>query len=295
MKMNNQKMVSIIIVNYKDPSDTLDLLNCLAEITYSNFETIIVDNGTDVDRTEQFQSRLGGVKVYNTTENLGFAGGVNVGITKASGDYILLLNNDTIVESGFIEPMVETLNVHKEVGMLSPRILFHDGSNTIQYAGATNISSWLGRGKKIGFGRIDSLEFSQSKETGLCNGACLMIRKNVIDDVGSFSEDYFMYYEEHDFCLRAKRYGWKAFYVANSRIYHKQSRSMGRENPLKQYYLSRNRILFMRRFSKGFSLFFFYCYYTLLQLPVSVTRHLLKGQMASAKYVFKGLIWNIRN
>jgi GT2 family glycosyltransferase len=289
------KKVSIVIVNYGNPKDTLDLLDSLVHVSYPRLEVIVIDNGAKSDRTDLYQARLKKVEVYNLPKNLGFAGGVNSGINKALGDYILLLNNDTVVEPGFIEPMVDVLDHYKEVGMVSPKILFFNPSNILQYAGAKSISTWFGRGKKIGFGKIDGPNYDESGETGLCNGACLMIRKEVVEDVGLLSEDYFMYYEEHDFCFRAKRYGWKCYYVARSRIYHKQSMSIGKDNPIKNYYLSRNRLLFMRRFSGGFSLLFFYAYYSLFQLPVSIAHHLTKGQLISAKYLVKGFIWNFKN
>tara|TARA_Y100000385_G_C13104276_1_gene646558 strand:- start:3246 stop:4127 length:882 start_codon:yes stop_codon:yes gene_type:complete len=293
--MTRHKKVSIVIVNYKDPKDTLELLDSLVHVSYPNFETIVIDNGTKIDRTDLYQTRLENVKVFKLPENLGFAGGVNSGIDRATGHFILLLNNDTTVEPDFIGPMVDVFDQNKEVGMVSPKILFFDPSNKLQYAGAKSISTWFGRGRKIGFGKMDGPKYDQSGETGLCNGACLMIRKEVVEDIGLLSEDYFMYYEEHDFCLRAKRYGWKCYYAATSRIYHKQSMSIGKENPIKNYYLSRNRLLFMRRFSGGFSLLFFYMYYTLFQLPISIALHLTKGQVISVKYLVKGFVWNFKN
>ena len=293
--MTQPNTVSIILVNYKDPTDTLELLDSLTQVIYPNFETILVDNGAEIDRSRQYLSRLHNVKVFNLPENLGFAGGVNYGIKQASGQYILLLNNDTTVESDFLDSMVDALDRRPDIGMVSSKILFYDHPDTLQYAGATMINSWIGRGRKIGFGKKDGPEYDQSGETGLCNGACLMIRKEVIDDVGLLSEDYFMYYEEHDFCLRAKRYGWKTYYESRSRIYHKQSMSLGQGNPIKFYYLNRNRLLFMRRFNKGFSLIFFYTYYLLIKSPSSIIRHLFKGQWEPAKYVIKGLVWNFKN
>ena len=293
MKANPK--VSIVIINYLDPKDTLELLNSLKSVSYANKEIVLVDNGCAEDKTPLYQSRYQGVKVYNSEENRGFAGGVNYGIQQATGEYILLLNNDTTVSPGFLEPLVRVFEKHQEVGMVSPKILFHGTPNLIQYAGASSISPWLGRGRKIGYGKKDGPSYADSGLTGLCNGACLLIRKEVIQDVGLLSEDYFMYYEEHDFCLRAKRYGWKMYYEADSRIYHKQSMSMGKDNPLKTYYLFRNRLLFMRRFYQGLSLWFFSTYFTLIKVPLSIIKNLFRGRIASAKYIVGGLLWNIKN
>jgi len=293
--MKTQPKVSIIIVNYKDPKDTLELLSSLKGLQYKNVEVIIVDNGTEVDRTDLYKAIIDKARVFCLIENRGFAGGVNYGIKKSTGEFTLLINNDTVVSPDLIQSLLEAFMCDPEIGMVSPKIKFYNQPSIIQYAGATQISSWFGRGKKFGFGEIDLGQFNIIKETGLCNGACLMIRKQVFEDVGLLPEFYFMYYEEHDFCLRAKRFGWKTYYAGNTTVLHKQSMSIGKSNPLKQYYQDRNRLLFMRRFSKPIELCFFSIYIVFFQLPYKILAYVLKGKFTELRYYFKALIWNLKN
>lgn len=293
--MYKKPLVSIVIVNYKEPRDTLALLTSLQNVRYSNFEIVLVDNGAEVDRAPLFKSYFSTVNVYSVTKNLGFAGGANLGIRKSKGEFVLLLNNDTIVPSDFLEPLVQLFQQDAEIGMVSPKIKFYDNPELIQYAGASQIDLFIGRGQKFGYGKKDIGQYDHVKPTGLCNGACMMIRKKVFEDVGLLSELYFMYYEEHDFCLRAKRLGWKAYYAGNTNILHKQSMSIGKSNPLKLYYQNRNRIIYMRRFSKGISLVLFYCFLIVFQIPSKVLKHLIQGQFVQIKYLFKAVTWNIQN
>jgi len=293
--MNSQPLVSIIVVNYKTPKDTIELLKSIRDLSYNNFELIVVDNGAEVDRTKLFKDIVDNAKVYSLTENKGFAGGVNYGIKNSSGDYILLINNDTIVPTNLIQSLLDPFMSDPGIGMLSPKIKFYHNPNKIQYAGATQINSWFGRGKKFGYGETDTGQYNQVKETGLCNGACLMIKKQVFEDVGLLPEFYFMYYEEHDFCLRAKRFGWKTFYTGNISVLHKQSMSIGKSNPLKQYYQNRNRLLFMRRFSKPLELCFFSTYILLFQIPQKTILCVLKGKLIELGYYYKALAWNLKN
>ena len=248
-----QRLVSIVSVNYKCPEITLEMLHSLAAVEYPHLEVIVVDNecGDQPFPFEAYYPEM--VTVIRSEENLGFAGGTNLGIRAASGAYILLLNNDTVVSPGFIEPMIKCLDDKPKIGMVCPKIYFFDHPNIIQYAGATLIHKWTGRGAKIGYAKKDNGDYSKSQKTALGNGACMLVRKAVFEEVGLLSEMYFMYYEEHDFAYRAQQKGWETYYCAKASIHHRQSVSIGQESPLKIYYLHRNRMLFMRRFFRGFA------------------------------------------
>ena len=128
-------LVSIITVNYRQAQITCDFLDSLREIQYPHYEVLLVDNGLLADESDKFRQHHPHVRVINSPDNLGFAGGNNLAIREAAGDYILLINNDTIVPPDFLEPLVRVLETHSKAGMVSPKIYFYDEPRMLQYAG----------------------------------------------------------------------------------------------------------------------------------------------------------------
>jgi GT2 family glycosyltransferase len=293
--MNKEKaypLVSIVTVNFRQTEVTCDMLDSLSALTYPNVELILVDNGCEKDESARFKQHYRGLQLIVSEENLGFAGGTNLGIRRAKGAYILLLNNDTIVPPSFLEPLVERMHAEPNVGMTSPRIYFFDQPDVLQYAGASPINWLSGRGRKFGYGQADDGSFHQSGQTGLCNGACMLVKKEVFEDVGLLSEKYFMYYEEHDFSIRAKKAGWQCYFEAASYIHHRQSISIGRLSPLKTYYLFRNRLLFARRLAGGLPFCLFLMYYLFIAVPAGLCRHAIHREFQHVQSIWKALKWN---
>lgn len=287
----NQPKVSIISINYNQTEVTCDMLESLRSITWKNVEVIVVDNASSAD-CSIIAERFPEVKLIRSKVNLGFAGGNNLAIREANGDYFLLLNNDTIVTPGFIEPMIESFQNHPKAGIVSPKIIFYYTDNLVQYAGTSEISPLSCRGETIGYMQKDSPEFSVEYKTNLAHGACMMISKAVIDSVGVLDESYFMYYEEFDFCERVKNAGFEIYFNGKGSIQHKQSVSSGINSPFKTYYMTRNRIFFSRKNFHGkykaMSLIFLFC----VALPKNFMAELLKGRWQNSKAIVRGLFWN---
>lgn len=293
--MKNYPLVSIVTVNYRQAQMTCDLLRSLSQVTYPALEVVLVDNGYEEDHHDLFVRHLPGLVLLKSRENLGFAGGTNLGIRQASGKYILLLNNDTVVPPGFLEPLVEVLEQHPDAGMVSPKIYYYDQPDVIQYAGTTPIDPITGRGEKIGHLKKDDGSYDHYGPTHLANGACMLVRRKVFEQVGLLSELYFMYYEEHDLCERARRASWDCYYTGKSHIHHRQSMSMGKYNPRKTYYLFRNRWLFMRRNHQPSHYWIFLVYFFSVAVSKNVLRHLLRRELDHARAIIDGLIWNFKN
>ncbi len=291
----NFPKVSIVSVNFRQAAVTADMLESLRQATYPNMEVILVDNGMVEDHKELFLQKYASVKLILSKENLGFAGGTNLGIHHATGDYILLLNNDTVVPPNFLEPMVELMQKNDEIGIISPKILYYNAPDTIQYAGIPYIHAVTGRGVVNGNGVQDQGQFDYNGETSLTNGACMLVRRTVFEQVGLLSELYFMYYEELDFCERAKDHNWQCYYCGASYIHHRQSISIGKLNPKKTYYMFRNRLLFMRRNLQGVKFWLFLSYFLLFAFPVNLIRHLLKRDFEHASVIWQGLIWHLNH
>ncbi|MDQ3292495.1 MAG: glycosyltransferase family 2 protein, partial [Bacteroidota bacterium] len=239
-------LVSIISVNYNQARITCEMLASLRQITYPNIEVIVVDNASPTDSPEVIKELYPEVNLIRSTQNLGYAGGNNLGILQAKGKYLFFLNNDTEVEPGFLEPLVEFFEKNPEAGIASPKIKYFDSNDIIQYAGSTGINPWTGRSKTIGQHEPDLGQHNASTVTNLADGAAMMIPMEVIRKVGLMPEIYFLYYEEHDWCEMIKRAGYSCHYIAESAILHKESMSVGKISVLKTYYMNRNRLLFIR-------------------------------------------------
>lgn len=289
---HNTPLVSIIAVNYRQAGLTCDFLDSLSEIDYSAVEVWLVDNGCLEDRSAVFQSHYEGLEVLNSEENLGFAGGNNLAIRKAKGRYILLINNDTLVPSDFLEPMVRLMEKDERIGIVSPKIYYADSPNTLQYAGISGIHRFTGRGLNRAKQQPDDGSFDQSGKTYFAHGACMLVRAEVFQKVGGLSEDYFLYYEELDFCEAVRASGWDIFYTAESYIHHRESSSIGKSSPLKTYYMFRNRWLFMRNWYAGFSYYLFVMYFLTIGVPWHLLKHWRKGEREHVQAILKGVRWH---
>lgn len=288
-------LVSIITVNFNQTNVTREFLASLKNITYPAFEVLVVDNGSEDSSIADLQAEFPWIKLIFTHRNLGFAGGNNVAIRIAKGDYILLINNDTEVSPGFLEPLVRTFQQKPDVGLVSPKIIYFNREERIQYVGSIRSHPVLGRGKRIGYLETDTGQYDEVRETDYGHGACLMASRAVIDSIGGLPEVYFLYYEEHDWTVQAKAAGFKVYFVGTSKIYHKESISIGNNSPLKTYYHSRNRILFMRRNAKGASFILALLFFTFLATPKKIGAYILKMDYQNLRAYIKGIVWNLRN
>ncbi len=246
-KNNTYPLVSIVTVNYNHSETTIELINSLTKITYPNMEIIVVDNASPNDNPKKMKEAYPSIILIESVINYGFAGGNNLGIMRAQGEYVLLLNNDVEVMPDFLEPLVGKLQNNPDYGAISPKIHYYYKENTIQYAGFTPIHPRTVRNITIGKGEKDIGQYDKDYETAYAHGAAMMVPMSVIKHIGLMSYEFFLYYEEADWCQRIKNAGYKIGYVHNSKVLHKESVTTGKMGALKVYYLSRNRLVFMRR------------------------------------------------
>ena len=292
--MQGLPRVSIITVNYNGEDVTCDMLESLRYVTYPNVEVIVVDNASPRD-CSIIAERFPEVKLIRSQKNLGFAGGNNLGIKQATGDYILMLNNDTIVPPSFLEPMLETFAKNKNVGIVSPKIIFYYSDGLVQYAGTGKISTLTCRGKTNGSMQKDNGQFNYEAATELSHGACMMISREAINRVGLLDETYFMFYEEYDYCERIKKAGFDIFYNGKSYILHKQSMAIGKNSALKSYYMFRNRIYFSRKNFTGISKLLSVLYTFTVALPKNFISELVKGRSENSAAILRGSLWNLNH
>lgn len=292
---SNKPLVSIISINFNAPEVTAEMIQSFKNVTYPNFEIIIVDNASTKGDVDQLKKDFPFIKLIKSKENLGFAGGNNLGIKQANGDYILLLNNDTEVDPGFLEPLVEKFIANPDIGAISPKIYFHHTPNMLQFTGISEITKYTTRSTGWGFGKMDEGQFDEDKESFFAHGAAMMVPRKVIEEVGLMAEIYFLYYEELDWGKRIRNGGYKIYYVHNSKIYHKESVSTGRESPLKAYYMNRARIIYLRRHVKGIHLVIAFLYQNLVAVPKNILVYLLKGRFDLLRAYIRAIGWNVTN
>lgn len=291
--MSRLPFVSFITINYNQAAVTCQMLDSTRLLTYRNFEVIVVDNASAEDPTPLIaQGNYEGVRVILSDKNLGFSGGNNVGIKAAKGDYYFFLNNDTVVTPDLLEQLLQPFQKDPTVGVVCPKIRFFDHPNVIQYAGYHPLSKYTGRTWAIGLEEQDHGQYDVSGPTHFAHGAAMMVKKEVLAKTGTWEESYFLYYEELDWSARIRRAGFQIYYQAQALIYHKESMSVGKANPMKVYYHIRNRLWFMRRNTQGWPLFVFCVYYFLLAVPKAFMVHLVKREWPYLKAIKEAIKWN---
>ncbi len=287
-------LVSIVTVNFNQPAVTEELLQSIISCNeYPTVEVIVVDNGSRQDWTPDWRIRFPDFTFIRSEENLGFAGGNNLGIKAARGDYFFLINNDTEITSGLVTKLVQTLQSSQKLGMVSPKILYAEDRTLIQYAGYTEMNFLTGRNKCIGQFETDRGQYDGvSSKTGYVHGAAMMVRKSAIDKAGLMDTNYFLYYEEMDWAERMKKMGYEIFVNLDATIYHKESVSVGKRSALKEYFMTRNRILFMRKHAPPLAFLGFCAYYALVVSPRNLLIYLRNGEYGFIKVFFQAIGWH---
>ncbi len=248
--MQKEFEVSIITINYNGYQDTSALIETIP--FYDNMEVIVVDNASNNQEADIIAKRYPQVRVIKSERNLGFAGGNNLGIQAALGKYLFLVNNDTIFKEFNIQALIGRMESSSEIGIVCPKIRFAWDNNPIQFAGYTSLSKTTVRNRAIGYGEDDHGQYDTAHPTPYAHGAAMLIRRNAIDTVGLMPECFFLYYEELDWSMMFARSGYQIWYEPTCTIYHKESQSTGQNSPLRTYYLTRNRLLLVRRNPKEF-------------------------------------------
>jgi GT2 family glycosyltransferase len=241
-------MISVIVLNFNGKRHLEKCILALAAQTYENSEVIVVDNASSDGSVEYLEAQFPWVTIIKNKNNLGFAGGINSGIKKAHGDYILTLNDDTYADKHFLEHIIHPMLSHADVGMCACKMLFPDGR--INSAGICLSRS--GAAWDRGMHEPDEGRYNAQEEVfGPCAGAALY-RKEMLDEIGLFDEDFFLYIEDVDLAFRGRLAGWKCVYVPQAKVYHYHGGTAGFGSDLSVYYGNRNVIWYaVKDFPRG--------------------------------------------
>lgn len=267
----HQPNVAIILLNYNGSNDTIECIKSLMAISYKNINIVIVDNlspDNSFNTLKQYFSNVDyNFNHFNSVDacmnspsnkryyvtliqagtNNGFGHGNNIGIRyalKNNADYVLILNNDTIVSPSFLEPLVDICENDSNVALATGKIYFYDRPNTIWYAGG-GFNSITGKVSHDFYGEIDSQQ-SVTREVGFTTGCLWLVPRETFLKVGMINEDYFMYVEDLEFCYRIKRLGLLIYYCNDSIIYHHVSASTGGQlSEFSVYWMAKNKMRFI--------------------------------------------------
>ena len=285
--MQKECNLSVITVNYNGLKDTCELIDSIP--FNDEMEVIVVDNASANNEASVIEEKYPYIKVIRSDRNLGFAGGNNLGIRFALGKYIFLINNDTLFKDFNIQPLIDRLESSPKIGAVCPKIRFSWDNKTIQFCGYTPLSKVTVRNKSIGFGEADNGQYNTPHSTPYAHGAAMMIKKAVIDEVGLMPECYFLYYEELDWSMMITRAGYEIWYEPSCTIYHKESQTTGQNSPLRTYYITRNRLLLVKRNWKGITKYLSYFYLISLVASRDIIRNLVHGNYGNIKSISKGI------
>lgn len=297
-------LLSIITVNFNGLEDTSALIASIPQS--EGVEVIVVDNGSRADEATVLMQRYPWITVVRSEQNLGFAGGNNLGIKAAHGKYLYFLNNDTLLDEReerkekrgerreerrlpVFQPLIDRLESDPKIGAVCPKIRFSWDNHPIQYAGYTPLSSITLRNRPIGFGEEDHGQHDTPHPTPYAHGAAMMVRREAVEKAGLMPECYFLYYEELDWSMLIRRAGYSIWYDPACTIFHKESRTTGQNSPLRTYYITRNRFLFARRNVTAPKRYLTYLYLLLLVAPRDLLKHLFKRHYTQANAVVKGV------
>lgn len=245
----------VVVLNWNLKNDTVETVESVLRSSYRNVRVVVVDNGSDDGSPQFLSTRFPSISIISLSENVGYAAGNNVGIKYAlehGADYVLLLNNDTIVDRDFLQNMLKVAEKEPQLGVLAPIIYYFDRPGIVWQCGAKDrvfppLPVDLTIKDLRGAGRVDQ-EFSK---VDYVTGCAMLIKRDVLEVVGLLDERYFMYYEDSDFCIRARRQGYMVGVVHKANIWHKVASSTKKALPFQRYVRAKSRIMFYKRFSSG--------------------------------------------
>ncbi len=287
--LNKEPLVNIVRL-------TVACVESLQKCTYPDLEIVLIDQASKGNSVEIFEKKFPNIKFIASKTNLGFTGGNNLGMREATGEYLFLLNNDTEVEPGFLEPLIDALEKDPTAGAGSPLIRFFQNPMKIQYAGGPDrIDLVHGRNSWRGWMSDYPSHYSKTENTTAAHGAAFIIKRSVAEKVGLLDDHFFIYFEELDWSLRITKAGYNILFVPSSEILHKESMTMPKEHPFRVRMMMRNRILLSRKHLNAFAFAFSLLYTSFISFPVNCLRYILRKKTDLLKAYSQGFVQGVLN
>jgi GT2 family glycosyltransferase len=262
----------VVVLNWNGWRDTVDCLTSLQALDYKNRHILVLDNGSTNDSLQRIRERSSNAEVIQLPQNLGFAGGCNVGIRLAlagGAHYVWLLNNDTKVHPGALRAMVQMAETDSRIGAV--------GSVIYDMSRPRSVLAWGGGRVSLWFGRSDHYTAeTSSRKLAYLTGASLLLRREALEDVGLLDEGFFMYWEDADLCFRLRKAGWKLAVASESRVWHKEKASLGKASSIRDVYLWTSMVRFCDRHAPVSAI------PTVIATVRMITKRVLQLQLAQA-------------
>jgi GT2 family glycosyltransferase len=284
--------VSIVILNWNGYDVTRECLVSLSKTDYPNCQIVVVDNGSADGSPDRLAAEFSAVTLIRNPKNLGFTGGNNVGIRRAleeNADYVLLLNNDTVVAPNFLSELIRAGESDKRIGLLNPKILYFEPSDRIWYAGGS-FNIWKGIASHRGSREVDRGLYDTPEEVTFITGCAFLIKTEVIRKIGPLDECFFYTCEDTDWSIRSLNAGYRALYVPSSLVWHKESMDTKRNagKAFRDFYNVRNSLLLARRHAKPYHWpSFLFC--LALMVAYRTTGYSIRGEFDRVRAVYRGL------
>ena len=293
--MGNVPSVSVVVLNWNGLADTRECLHSLQTVRYPAMRVIVVDNGSGGDEATKLEAEFSAfIDVLRLPENRGFAAGANVGIRhalEAGAGYVLLLNNDTVVAPQFLQALVDAAGDIPNLAAVCPRTHFYDRPRVI-YSTGGEVSIWRGVATQVGRGQNDHGQFERLERRGYADGVCMLIPVEALAAVGLLDEQYFAYWEETDWCVRAAERGLHCYYVPQSHIWHKAARSQAPDASF-DYLYRRNALLFVRKRGTLAQVVTAFLVHAFVYAPLYLLRN--PRRLTRVVPALRALIWHTRN
>lgn len=243
--------VGVVILNWKRPQDTLACLGSLEKLDYAEVEVAVVDNGADMAGRQQIRERFPQVHLIVNQRNLGFAAGCNVGIEfllDQGVDYVLLLNDDTEVAPDMLSQLMWVGERNPDVGVLGPKIYYHRAPGNVIWSAGGTVNAFGETGHR-GVDEPDSAsgQAVECEDVDYVTGCAILVKRQVIETVGMLDPRFFAYFEETEWCARARRAGFRVVYVPGAQMWHKLEPTDRPSSRLYIYLSTRNRLLYLWR------------------------------------------------
>lgn len=291
----SQPKIGIVLVNLNCYQDTAVCIRSLNKINYTDYDIILVDNGSTDGSGDKLHAEFPNVVYLRSERNLGFTGGNNLGIEaalKREAGHVLLLNNDTIVTPDFLKALVNRLAVDPTAAAVSGKIYYapermEGRDNIIWYAGC--FQKWHTGYHHTGVMEADEGKFETARQVPYASGCMMLMRGSVIREQGPLSDEFFIYWEEADWCHRAREKGYTCWYEPKSVIYHNFTNApRGGEKPFYMYMQTRNAFLYARRHYRGLKKLRYFMFY-----PIYLFYNYLYLRRARNKRGARAIVWGV--
>lgn len=285
--------VYAITLNWNKKDDTIECVETLKKLTYPNYEIVVVDNGSIDGSAQAIKYKFPDVTVIENDENLGYALGFNSGIEfayKKGADYFLILNNDTVIEAGALTELVRLSESSEKIGFVSGKVYYFNEPQKLQTVGKLSHPVYL-VGNHVGMGEYDYGQYNEIEEYDFIDDVFLLVRREVYERVGGYDENFFLHWEETDWCARVRRAGFRILYTPKAKIWHKGLlTTCDGISASDFFYVTRNQVPFMWRNAHLWQFAAFTVILMLNRLPITVGRF---AKNRKCKYIgpyLKGLI-----